>query len=197
MKITFDPSLRHVLLARHLPQESRPGQLPTDWWPEAPLKMPDAADIATRVRAAYLDGFDIMFGMHSLLDRTRESLNLLAPQAKKQRLAVNLGPSRYADWGFCANMKGASAQECFEYAPGLLRTEGEKVYGLVQHTASVQLEDGQVALLVSHAPLCESAIASAQDEWPPVLNFDKGGMGWFKFDGPKLVGCRYLPIPTA
>lgn len=198
MEIQLDPSARHVLLARHLQQEKKPNQRASDWFPEAHLNRAVAEPVAARLRAEYLEGLTISLGGFSSLRRTMETLRLLAAPLNVAEL-WGLTPDGYQDpdgmWQFCERMRGDSAKECFEFEPALMKTQGAKVFATVQTVAS-RLEVGEVALLVSHGPLCECGIAAAFNHWPPKYSFNKGDMGLFRFYDDESYDFVYLPVPA-
>lgn len=202
--IAAHPDFRIVVLGRHLPQTSRPGQLPTDWYPEAPLK-PEAVDIALRIRTAYLEGVTFVMGGHSPLIRTKQTIAYLAPYLPVDSVKEfpELGPNNFDDWNFLADMKGGTtAADCFAAAPDLLDREGFKVFQVVCDVAS-SIEDGQVALLESHSPLVESAAGAAYYRWPPEYDCGKGDLLVFVMmnnmnaENDVPVALYHLPVPPA
>ncbi|MBI5645263.1 hypothetical protein HY970_04190 [Candidatus Kaiserbacteria bacterium] len=199
--LDLEPTLRHVLLARHLQQLDLPNQNPADWAAAAALDLRAATPVAELVRKQYLDGLDIAIAGHSALRRTRDSIALQVISRAEILEMEGLTPTGYnridGDWAFCAKLPSATAEACYRAESKLLRLHGTQVFRAVKHAAEHLLRDGQAAFLVSHSPLVESAVAHATNTWPPVRTFQKGDIAHFRFERHRFIVVEYLPIPPA
>ncbi len=194
------PNCRIVAIGRHLQQEKKPGQKPFDWFPEANL-VPETKDVAASIRDTYFTDVDIAFGGHSPLRRAKQSRELMAPECNAIMEIEDLGPydadNNEDTWLFIEGLKDASARGCYLAEPNFLASEGHKVLGAVRNVANNYIADGQIALLITHGPLVECAVAASSDDWPPQYNFGRGDIGVFVFEFGRRnpIAFEFLPVP--
>ena len=190
---------KEIWLMRHLPQKPPTSGNPLDWDPNASLAG-SAFEIAARIREQLLAGIKFDTILHSHLIRTRLTVDLVLPADMRLTIPLvcrEIGPEGMdTDWDFVSQMKKGTAAEAYELAPEILEREGNRIWRLMNNVVCPQLPSNGHALLVSHSPLVESAIASATALWPPRYNFGKGDIGVFTFESARLIDFGHLPAPV-
>lgn len=73
----------------------------------------------------------------------------------------------------------------------LMIAEGEKTFRFIRQIALSVKAYGQKALLVSHWPLIECALAFATNDWPPKISLRQGEILAFQFNREgRFIGWR-------
>ncbi len=191
-----DTTLRRVYLMRHLPQVAP--KIPFAWDPQAPLA-PEARAMGQKIHAAHLANVRFSLRGHSLLRRASETLNSLFPELRESdKMAFRgLGPQKMHAWSFTSQMRHGTARECYDLAPDLITMEGRAVWTTMHHIVRDFLSAGQNALAVSHSPLIEVCIATAQKRWPIEHQMEKGDIAVFSFTYQgRFHSLDFLRVPT-
>ena len=206
MPLELRNDVTYVALFRHLPQRLPEGASPYEWHPGAELDKRLAPPIGKRIFAAYFSGVPIALGASSRLLRAKQTLGLIAPQVANKVGLDMLGPSANEDWSFLKDVlpaapKGETARACFKARPTLLAKSGEDLWAAIHYLGKMDLKAGQIAVTVSHGPLCESAFMVANNLPEPDADWDKGAGHLFAFvpdTGRRLLEFdRSLPVPPA
>jgi len=199
--LTIDPTLRYVLIVRHLQQLKAPDAAADDWLPNMPIDWNVVGPQIPLIRAAYLQDVPIEVAVCSHFARTLQTLAFLMPQAKKILRSLAVTPvdhkSVHGTWAFLSRLEGETAAECFALAPDVFISAGHDMMVEARGMAAKLLDDGQIGAIVSHNPLCEALTAEyfgGIDEMP-MKNYRKGDIGVMIFDGENPTGFHFLPAP--
>jgi len=180
MTVKLSSIYRNVLLIRHLQAIETPGQRLSDLAAHAPLDMSVAVRAAARIRKVHLEGLTIPVVGHSQLLRAKQTAALLLPGQVLTEMPA-LSPTDFADpdgiWKVYDQIGSHSVKAILGVAPNLLRSEGTKVAEQVKAVAMRNVHDGGVALLCTHGPLIDAAVAVLRGSWDwDEAEFGRGDM---------------------
>lgn len=198
-----NPQRKHGLLMRHLPQKRQEGAA-NDWGPGWPLDWAVALPTAERIRQAYLSDVQFVYGGVSHLDRTFQTLALVAPSTPRIERWDGLSPpdvnNELGTWDYLASLKSETAAEVAAANPELFEILASDCRVSIRVTALGRLKQGEVAIFVTHNPIVDAVLSRMLGGINnlPVASFGKGDIAWLELDDfGNLLEFHYLPVPAA
>lgn len=184
-----------IWLMRHGPQEKTDDA--SVWQPSAPLSTEGVVAIK-KVAKAHLATQNFRLVAGSPFRRAIMTAETMRPRGYIERIR-ELAPRSMTPWEHIFKVHprhqlvyNPAGFYCVE--PGLMVAEGEWVWNGILRIV-YGLGHASQALLVSHQPLIEAAVAFGTNEWPPKWDMKKGEILVLTFEDKKLTDIRHLPLP--